>query len=389
MDRLFSHRPARYGSVASWLVAGTFRDWRGITAAFIGGWLNLPFAVLMAVFGGVSGAFYGFVGTIMLALDPSLNPMADLPVIGTATQSSLFQAGGVLGALIGAVVGTISGFLFGLLGIWALLYQHDPAVAFGAFIGQVITAAILAGIYTIVRIAAEPWFLKLGGARRMSRREADLLMPIVHECAERLHLGNVPMVLMDDSRDVNAYAVTRHIVINQGLLDEFNYEREPIAGVIAHELAHWANGDSVNSIFVRGVALPLYIGYTIVTAIMRVVRSPLIQGLLLLIAWPITVTVQRFVVPMEAADSRAAEYQADQAAAMAGHRAGIRQVLARLRRTVDGSRNGWDLAICASHPPNELRLERLEEPGRTYPLPDPDAPAMPIPVAVTGTLQKD
>jgi hypothetical protein len=38
-------------------------------------------------------------------------------------------------------------------------------------------------------------------------------------------------------------------------------------------------------------------------------------------------------------------------------------------------------AICASHPPYELRLERLEEQGREYPLPDPDAPPMPLPVA--------
>src|SRR6185437_13394945 len=93
--------------------------------------------------------------------------------------------------------------------------------------------------------------------------------------------------------------------------------------------------------------------------------------------------------PSAAAGLRTAEYRADQAAVLAGHRQGLRRVLSRSRQTFDGARNGWEASMCASHPPNELRLERLEEPGVSYPLPDPDAPPRPLPVAVASSLTRD
>jgi Zn-dependent protease with chaperone function len=74
---------------------------------------------------------------------------------------------------------------------------------------------------------------------------------------------------------------------------------------------------------------------------------------------------------MQAAAIRRAEFRADQGAVHAGHRDGIRLVLERVQRSFDGSRNGWDAAICASHPPNEHRLDRLERPGQDYPLVPP------------------
>jgi Zn-dependent protease with chaperone function len=215
------------------------------------------------------------------------------------------------------------------------------------------------------------------------------LTPIVQDCAGRLGLHGLPRVLMNDDRMPNASAWTRHLVINQGLLDEFNYDRDAIASVVCHELAHWNNADPVASAFVRGVSLPLYLIYAAASAVMTRFRHPVVHLLVWLVFWPVLVTFRYFIVPTQAADSRAAEYHCDQAAAYAGHRDGMRRVLARLRRSFDGSRNGWELAICATHPPNELRLEAIEEPGRDYPLPDPDAPARPIPVAMISTLDKD
>jgi Zn-dependent protease with chaperone function len=137
------------------------------------------------------------------------------------------------------------------------------------------------------------------------------------------------------------------------------------------------------------VALPLYLvqaggGWLAVRA-----RNSVLRFLVWLVFWPVFVTVQYFVVPMQAADSRKAEYRADEGSVLAGHRAGMRRVLAHFRRSFEGGRNGWVAAICASHPPNELRLERLEEPGRDYSLPDQDAPALPLPVLLTGTSRAD
>jgi Zn-dependent protease with chaperone function len=48
-------------------------------------------------------------------------------------------------------------------------------------------------------------------------------------------------------------------------------------------------------------------------------------------------------------------------------------VIEGLRGSFEGSENGWSQAVSATHPPSELRLERLEDPERQYPLPDPDS----------------
>jgi Zn-dependent protease with chaperone function len=137
------------------------------------------------------------------------------------------------------------------------------------------------------------------------------------------------------------------------------------------------------------VALPLYLVQAGGGWLAARARNSVLRFLVWIAFWPVFVTVQYFVAPMQAADSRQAEYRADEGSVLAGHRTGMRRVLARFRRSFEGGRNGWVAAMCASHPPNELRLELLEEPGRDYQLPDDDAPALPLPVLLTGTSSVD
>jgi len=119
---------------------------------------------------------------------------------------------------------------------------------------------------------------------------------------------------------------------------------------------------------------------------MSVFKHPLVRLMLWLVAWPLLLSVRLVIMPLQAKGRRAAEYSADQGAVAAGHRQGLRRVLSRLPATFDAPRNGWEASVCATHPVNELRLERIEETGMDYPLPDPDAPARPLPVVVsTGT----
>jgi Zn-dependent protease with chaperone function len=231
---------------------------------------------------------------------------------------------------------------------------------------NVALALVVGMLYTIYGVMFEPLRLRLSGARELSRREEEFLLPLLHECADRLGLPNVPRLLVDDSQDANALAYTRHIVVRRGLLTLFKYDTEAIAGVLAHELAHWHNADGVARLLVRGVALPLYLAHSAATWVLRVFDNSLIRFFTIAIAWPILVSVRFFVVPLQSASSRLAEYRADQGAVKAGHRDGIRMVLERLQRSFDGSRNGWDAAICASHPPTEHRLDRLERIGQEY-----------------------
>lgn len=388
-ERLTEGRPTSFPSVSSWLRTGILRNLRGSFAALITAWFYVPAALASAAVLGIVAAvgayFYGGFGH----QHPLPNAVRDIPLLGDAAQNLLLRSGGVEGAALGAILGTAAGFLVGIIWVFLGPFQDSLADGLATVLGAILLGVIVGLLYTIYRVIFERRILQITGARRLSRREAALLLPMMAEVGERLGLPNHPPLLIDDSRDPNAFAYTRHIVVNQGLLEEFNYEREPVAAVLAHELVHWRNGDAISAAFVRGVALPLYLVQAGAGWLRDRANGSVSRFLIWLIFWPVFVTVQYLVVPMQAADSRQAEYRADEGAVRAGQRAGMRRVLARFRRSFEGGRNGWVEAVCASHPPNELRLERIEEPGRDYPLPDEEAPALPLPVLVTDSARVD
>jgi Zn-dependent protease with chaperone function len=375
-------RPPGYGSAAIWLVSGLFRDRRSLLIALGAAWLNLPLAVFGAGVGLVGGALGGASGGIIAGL----SDRGVIPNFHGLFTSALFQVGGIVGAVVGGMIGLVAGFLAGLLGPWLVLLTQ-PVTGPALVIGQVVGAVVIGLLYVTVSVATEGWVLRLQGARRMSRREAALLTPIVEECAGRLGITS-PRVLIDDSNQVNAAAGARHIVLNLGLLDEFHYDPAIIGGVVSHELVHWRNADAVAHALVRGILLPIYVPYLLINVVRVRIRNPLLGFLVLALTWPIDITVRRIVMPVQALDVRTAEYMADQGALFTGHRDGLRHVLSWLQGSVDGGRNGWEQTLCASHPPNELRLERLEDPGRYYGLPDEDAPPQALRVEVVRTWRQ-
>jgi Zn-dependent protease with chaperone function len=355
---LWAHRPPGFPTVFSWLVAGAFRNWPGIGAAVLGGWLLLPVAVGVAV-----------ESSIRLAVDA----LSEEAIIGSGGHG--FQAVTLLSAIWASLVGLVRGFMVGLLGPWLYLFSEEFLNGVIVLIGLLLAALVAGLLFLLLTTASEGLIMRLQGARRMSRREEKFLIPLVIDCANSLGLTAIPAVLVDDSREINASAGARHLIINQGLLDAFNYDREAVCGVISHELIHWRNADTLNLRFISGLALPLYASYLFLMWLARPFRHPLLHFLFMLVTVPVTFTVQRIIAPLIAVDARAAEYRADQGAVAASHRIGLRLVLGQLRRTVDGTRNGWDETVLGHHPPIELRLEALEEPGRTYLLPPADAPS--------------
>jgi Zn-dependent protease with chaperone function len=348
------------------------RSWRGVAGALLGTWFYLPLALFTAIVSAVVlGGFGFFSGLSGGAQVPPV--IADLPVLGAALDAFLLRSGGVVGGLLGVLTGLVFGFLGGLLLFWAPGFTGDPVAGAGSVLGVAVAGLFVGALYTLYRVSFEPALLRLAGARRLSRRERELVEPIVREAAARLGLGNHPPVLIDDRPQPTALAHTRHILLSRGLLVELGYDREAIAGVIAHELVHWRNGDPVSAVFVRGVALPLYLVHAGAGWLIQQVRHPLVPAVLWVFLWPVMVTVRYFILPLQAADGRRAELRADQGAALAGHRDGLRRVLSRLQQGFEGGRNGWTQTACALHPPNELRLERLEDPSQRYPLSDPAA----------------
>lgn len=364
-ERFFSHRPAAFASVWWWLVAGVVRDWRGTIAALFAAWFGLPTAILLAIGAAVALGVSGYIGG-----GSSLSDMAaDVPVFGEVASNVALRIGGGLGALLGIAIGILVGSALGLLLPWASLYGNDPIVAVLVVLLQLVCAGLTGMLYVVYAVALEPLRLRIGGARRLSRREEELLLPLLHECAYALGFANVPRLLVDDTREANAFAYSRHIVVSRGLLEEFSYDGAVLAGVLSHELTHWYNADGVARLFVRGVALPLYLPYTAASWVLRTFQNGIVRFLAGVVALPISAAVRFVIMPMQASDSRRAEYRADQGAVLAGHRDGLRKALERFRRSFDSARNGWDAAVCATHPFNELRLEQIEQPGKQYPLP--------------------
>jgi Zn-dependent protease with chaperone function len=386
LRRAFS-RPPGYRNVFVWLVTGMLRNRRGLIGALLAAWFNLPLAVFLGGLGLVVGGVVGYIGGAVSGTSAA-DWLNDIPVLSSMLSSALLQSGGILGLLAGAAAGAVGGFLFGLLIPWIALAAVSPFEGIGRFLAQLAVAFLCGALYTLYGIATEGWTLRIGGARKPSRREQALIGPILQDCADRMGLASTPRLLMMDDREPNAYAATRHIMVTRGFLDEFDYDREPLAGVLCHELTHWRNADAVSSHFIRGVALPLYITYNICTWLLQITRGT-VQFVIMLSTWPIMVTIKYGVMPMQASGSRAAEYRADQGAVYAGYRQGLRRVLARFRGSFDGARNGWEESVLSTHPPSELRLEAIEEPGVEYALPDADNPAVPMPVIVTSSLARD
>ncbi|MEU6797156.1 M48 family metalloprotease [Nonomuraea wenchangensis] len=369
LERLLTGRPTGFPSLLTWLELGILRNLRGALTALIAAWLYIPVALTAAVTFGLYGAM---LATVFSATSPdgTIFAFLDIPPLSDALATLSSKTGGVGVTVAGAALGMAIGFLLGLAWVFLGPFEDGLIDGFAVLLATIAMGVIVGLIYTLYRMVFERKLLHITGARRMSRREAALILPLVEEAAARLKLPNHPPVLVDDSDEPGAFAYTRHIVITRGFLEHFAYDREAISAVLAHELVHWRNGDPISAGFVRGVALPLYVVQAAAGFLLNQTRNSLLRFLLWTMFWPVFVTVRYLVVPMQATDSREAEYRADQGAVLAGYRAGMRQVLSSFRRSFEGGRNGWAAAICASHPPYELRLERLEEPGRDYSLPE-------------------
>ncbi|GAB3848862.1 hypothetical protein GCM10029963_32380 [Micromonospora andamanensis] len=350
-----ANRPPGYPNAIVWLRVGILRDWRGVLGSFIAAWFYVPVAlftaVVLAVVAGLTLAFTG--GGMFADLVP--DEVRDAPIIGRLVSSFLEQSGGAIGAFVGAALA----FLVGLLMVPVLRFNGaDSGVSLLAQLVGIAAAAILVGVlYTLYRVLFEHRLLRVSGARELSRREKELVMPILHECAERLGLPGVPRLLVeDDPVSTNARTYARHIVVTTGLLAD---PQDEIAALLSHELVHWRTGDEITSAFVRGVGLPLVLVHAVPTWLMRKFPHPATNMFVFVFFWPVLLTMKYLVQPLHRADVRAAEYRADLGAVMTGHTEGLRAVLER-RKSFESGRSGWDEAVCAEHPPNELRLERLE-----------------------------
>jgi Zn-dependent protease with chaperone function len=372
----WSGRPREVPSIGAWVAGAYVRRGPAVLTGIVAAWFNLPVVIFMgavgAVLGGIAGLFSGtaFGEGVVMRLDVWTSWILPLPVgVGDLVPTVAWQIGGVIGAIWGAASGAVQLGWLAFWWPWSTLFGGDPAWPVLLVVGQTFSALLLGTVYTLWAIAWEPWRLRKIGARRLSRREAAVLMPWVEEAAAAMGLRALPRVLITDSPEPNAHAATRHIVIHRGLIVHLQGDKAAIQGVIAHELAHWASGDPVGTLVVKGVALPLYLvfglGQRLEQAPSRAMK--LLVWLLSPIFWSVAVCVRYVVAPVEAATARRRELRADAAAAAAGFGPGLHAALESFAASFDGALDGWDEVVLRGHPHTEDRLDRLEVDGVDYP----------------------
>jgi hypothetical protein len=307
-----------------------------LLCAWSGVWLAVWLVVADAVTGAVLSALGSAIGAALAGTGSSAGP-------GTG---AITVAGGALRAAAG---GLVSGL--------AALVGDEPLAFLGALAGGLaVSMALLAG-----SVALEPWLLRISGCRRMSRREAARVVPLLQGAAADLGLASLPLLLLAGGDDLRVRVHTRHLVVGRSLLDELGAGPTgdaSLEAVLCHALHHWAVGDGVGLRWVRCCGLPLVTLYD-AGCWMAQQGNPLIALAGWIVLWPAWLLVRLVVEPVVALGSRRQEYAADAAVRATGRGDALHRALSLLGELEPG-RSGWNRVIAATHPPRELRLEALE-----------------------------
>jgi len=248
-----------------------------------------------------------------------------------------------------------------------------------------VTALVFAGAMNF----ASWWFsdkivLRMHGAQEVSPEQAPELYHMVRDLATRANLP-MPRVYIIPEEAPNAFATGRDpkhgaVAVTAGLLRYL--KRDEIAGVIAHELAHIRNRDTLIMTVAAAIA-----GALSMLANMAMFSSMFggrshdegeeganpLAGLLGIVVAPILATLIQMAI------SRSREFLADEAAAsISGQPLALANALRRIERwsheapmhtaspatahlfIANPFSGGGMLRLFSTHPPTEARISRLE-----------------------------
>lgn len=211
------------------------------------------------------------------------------------------------------------------------------------------------------------------------------LLQMVHVLARAAHLPVMPQVGVYESPEVNAFATgptkSRSLVaVSTGLLQRM--KQAEVNGVLAHEVAHIANGDMVTMTLIQGVvnAFVMFLARVIAFALTMAGRkdseeshgTPFTYYAVQMILEIVFMILGSMVV---AKFSRYREFRADAGGAQLAGREHMIQALESLKKTFESvdptaqpaiaalkisSRPGGIMKLFSTHPPLEERIERLK-----------------------------
>ncbi|GAA0382969.1 protease HtpX [Bacillus horti] len=248
-----------------------------------------------------------------------------------------------------------------------------------------IFSAVIGFTGAFVSLAMSRWMAKMAMKVQVLKPEDPNLSPFERDLVDKVHrlsqsagLTVMPEVGIYHSKEVNAFATgpsrRRSLVaVSTGLLETM--DADAVEGVLAHEVAHVANGDMVTMTLLQGVVntFVVFFARIVAFAASRLVRSEL-QGIVHFIAvivFQILFSILGSIVVM--AYSRYREYHADNGAAdLAGKDKMIHalQSLKQYVNRVDDEQKSLSTLkingksnfsrLFSSHPELDDRIKRLQ-----------------------------
>lgn len=206
----------------------------------------------------------------------------------------------------------------------------------------------------------------------------------VHQYAKGAGLEKMPEVYIYDSPEVNAFATgpSRNnslVAVSAGLVRNMN--RDEVEGVLAHEVAHIANGDMVTMALAQGVlnAFVMFLSRVGAMIISQALRSDDEEGeglgpfAHMMLVYALDMFFGFLSMPVLMWFSRFREYRADAGGAKLAGREKMIAALTKLKGSVEQVDNREPhlqafkisdkssfLALFSSHPPLDSRIQALQ-----------------------------
>jgi heat shock protein HtpX len=270
-----------------------------------------------------------------------------------------------------------------------LAFMTGLFVAVGSLIGgttgMVIAFLIAVGMNAFAYWNSDKMVLRMYGAHEIAERDDPELFGMVRELARRAQIP-MPKVYVMDNAQPNAFATGRDpahgaVAVTTGIMQRLS--REELAGVIAHELAHIKNRDTltmtVTATIAGAISMLAQFGLFFGGGDNRNNPLGIIGTLALVILAPIAASLVQMAI------SRSREYEADRIGAeIAGQPLWLASALDRIQAgaervtNVDAERNpatahlfiinplagqGMD-SLFSTHPSTANRIARLQAMAR-------------------------
>jgi heat shock protein HtpX len=276
-----------------------------------------------------------------------------------------------------AIIALLS-ITFSLFGIQGLLAQNGVDLNLNSLM---IYAAIIGFSGAFISLFISKWMAKRSMQVQVILQPIDStetwLLNTVKRLAKKSNIG-MPEVGIFQSHSPNAFATGWNrnnalVAVSTGLIESMN--KDEIEAVLAHEVAHIANGDMITMTLLQGVMntfvvfLSRVIGHTVDRVIFKVERGHGPAFWIVSIIAEVILGVLAMTITMWF--SRHREYRADAGAAKLVGKHKMRAALMRLQASQTGPDMPDEMAAFAinagkihklfsSHPPLEQRIKALE-----------------------------